>query len=124
MKISGQAEMLGKRNRREQVLDINSSEGSTSAEESASKFQARFRQHFEASFDPLDGFGQPPSKESAIDSKSDGMESEWEGISDEDQVKAQIIQYQGPDISKPDISSDEFKTFMVRFAPFTFRLFE
>lgn len=109
------AQMLGKRKRREQFFAIESDERLTLDAKESSQLQALFRQHFETSFEPLDEICYASSKQEAVDAESDVTESEWEGISDEEQGKTQIIEFHGSQISKTNISRDEFKTFMVRF---------
>lgn len=113
--MSETGQMLGKRKRREQFFAIESDERLTLEGKESSQLQALFRQHFETSFEPLDEICYASSKQEAVDAESDVTESEWEGISDEEQVKTQIIEFHGSQISKMNISRDELKTFMVRF---------
>lgn len=107
--------MLGKRKRRGQVVAIESDKRLKLDGKESSNLQTLFRQHFEASFEPLDELCLAPSKQEASEAQSDVTESEWEGISDEEQVKTQIIEFHGSEMSKTNISRDELKTFMVRF---------
>lgn len=107
--------MPGKRKSRGQVLATNSDEKLKLDGKEPRKFQSLFRQHFEASFEPLDELCLASSKPKAIEAQSDDTESEWEGISDERPVKTQIIEFHGSEMSKTNISRDELKTFMVRF---------
>lgn len=115
VQMSEIAQMLGKRKRREQVFAIESDERLTLDAKESSQLQALFRQHFETSFEPLDEICYASGKQEVVDAESDVTESEWEGISDEEQVKTQIIEFHGSQISKTNTSRDEFKTFMVRF---------
>lgn len=104
-------EMLGKRKSRKDLFDSND-QGSTSEAEHS---QALFRQHFEASFKPLESVRQPTISHEIARSHftEDKVESDWEGISDEDHVKAQVVAYQNLDDLKPSVGTDEFKSFMV-----------
>lgn len=104
--------MLGKRKRRGQILATESDEGLNSDEKEPSELQALLRQHFEASFEPLDKCCLSLSKQEAK-IQPDVTESEWEGISDEEQIKTQVIELHGPEMSRTNISKDELKTFMV-----------
>lgn len=113
--MSETTRMLGKRKRRRQILATESEQRLNLVGKEPSKLQALFRQHFETSFEPLDKFCLSSSKQDAIEVQPDVTESEWEGISDEEQVKTQIVEFRGTEMSKTDISRDELKTFMVRF---------
>lgn len=109
-------QMMGKRKSRKQVFDLNDDDdqGSTSEDQHSHRLQARFRQHFEASFQPLEKVRQPAIRHDIVESRptDEGVESDWEGIVDEEQVKAQIVMYQDPHNSKPR-TGNEFKNFMV-----------
>lgn len=107
---------LGKR-KRKQVSSLTSILDSTLEEEQSDKLQAHFRQHFEASFQPLiDLHQQRSGKPKAKEEDDDNNESEWDGIPDEEQIEAQVIQYQDSIGSNPSLPSDEFRSFMVRYA--------
>ena len=103
----------GKRKRRNQVFVSNDDKGSTSEDEHA--LRALFRQHFEASFKPLESVPPPAITYEVTESPptEKEIESDWEGISDEEQVKAQVVMYQDPHNLKPSAGNDEFKSFMV-----------
>lgn len=105
-------QMLGKRKRRAQLFDLSDNKGSTSEEEDSHRLQALFRQHFEASFKPLESAA---IRHEAVGSRptEDEVESDWEGIPDEEQVKAQVVMYEDPHNLKPSTGNDEFKSFMV-----------
>lgn len=107
--------MLGKRKHRGQILATESDNRLDLDGKEPSQVQALFRQHFETTFEPLEKFCLSSSNQEAIEVQPDVMESEWEGISDEEQVKTQIIEFHGSEMSKTNISKDELKTFMVRF---------
>lgn len=113
--MSQQPQTIGKRKSRDQITNLNSNTSSMSDEEHSSKLQALFRQHFEASFKPLDGICQPTGNHETVEYQQteDGVESDWEGISDEDRVEAHVIQHQSSQTLKPAIPHDEYKSFMV-----------
>lgn len=69
--------MLGKRKRRGQVVAIESDERLKLDGKESSNLQTLFRQHFEASFEPLDELCLAPSKQEASEAQSDVTESEW-----------------------------------------------
>lgn len=105
-------QILGKRKRRAQVFDSSDDKGSTSEGEHSHRLQALFRQHFEASFKPLEN---PAIRHETVGSRptEDEVESDWEGIPDEEQVKVQVVMYEDPHNLKPSTGNDEFKIFMV-----------
>ena len=107
-------EMLGKRKSRKDLFDSND-KGSTSEAEHLQNSQALFRQHFEASFKPLESVHQSTISHEIARSHftEDQVESDWEGISDEEHVEAQVVAYQNLDDLKPSVGTDEFKSFMV-----------
>lgn len=108
-------QILGKRKCRNQVFVSNDDKGSTSEDEHSHRLRALFRQHFEASFKPLESVPPPAITHEVTESRptENEIESDWEGISDEEQVKAQVIMYQDPHNLKPSAGNDEFKSFMV-----------
>ena len=109
---------LGKRKRRDQVLDIEINHQPIPGD-NQSKVQTFFQQHFESIFEPLPGSVTSPSLvhsiEHSIETKqSDGeLESDWNGFSDHDEECAETVLCTSSAPSKTDISKDEFKTFMV-----------
>lgn len=106
---------LGKRKRRDQLTDLESSPESTVEDESAN-LQAFFQQHFESTFEPLPGsFARPPLIPNCHTKTSDEEpETEWDGFSEHGEEYAETIQYATSAPSKADVSKDEFRTFMVR----------
>ena len=108
-------EMLGKRKRRKSLFNSNDDKGSISEDEHSHNLQALFRQHFEASFKPLESVCQSAISHEVAGSRptEDKVESDWEGISDEEHAEAQVVAYQNPDNLKPSLGTDEFKSFMV-----------
>ena len=112
--MSQQPQILGKRKLRNRILDLNSETGSTLDEEDSKRLQAPFRQHFEASFKPLD-IRQTLDNHNNVECQrtEEEVESDWEGISDNDQVEAHVIRHQSSQTLKPAIPREEYKTFMV-----------
>ena len=112
------ASALGKRKRRDQIPDIEIDHQPT-PDDNHSNLQAFFRQHFESTFEPLPGSVTPPSLvhsiEHSIETKqSDGeLESDWNGFSDHAEECAETVLCTNSAPSNADISSDEFRTFMV-----------
>lgn len=109
------APTLGKRKRRDQFTDIESSRESSVEDESAS-LQALFQQHFESTFEPLPGsFGPPLSVPDLHTTMSDDeRETEWDGFSDHGEEHAETVHYATSVPSTADICKDEIRTFMVR----------
>ena len=106
---------LGKRKRRDQITDFESSPESGVDEESAN-LQALFQQHFESTFEPLPGsFARPPLLPNLHTETSDEEpETEWDGFSEHGEEYAETVHYATTVPSKADVSKDEFRTFMVR----------
>ena len=112
------ASALGKRKRRDQIPDVEI-DCQPTPDDNHSNLQAFFRQHFEATFEPLPGSVTPPSLVHSIEhsiepKQSDGdLESDWNGFSDHDEECAETVLCTSSTPSKADISRDEFRTFMV-----------
>lgn len=108
-------QLRGKRKRRDQFLNSDSDRGSVSDKEHSNKLQNFFRKHFEASFKPLNSIRQSPCNHERVELQQTQVEdeSDWEGISDADQVEASVTQHQSSQILKPVIPHDEYKIFMV-----------
>lgn len=108
-------QILGKRESGKEVFDLSDDQGSTSEAEHSHRLQALFRQHFEASFKPLESVRQPAIGHEVVESRptDDEAESDWEGILDEEQVEAQVVLHQDSHNLKPSVGNDEFKSFMV-----------
>ncbi|KAK3169271.1 hypothetical protein OEA41_008654 [Lepraria neglecta] len=110
------ASTLGKRKRRDELPDLDSNPGQRVHEDSSSELQNLFRQHFEAAFEPLEDL-KPlrANPENIVTASPDSdLESDWEGLSEEETERAEIVHYSNSHKSKADISKEEFKTFMVR----------
>ena len=109
------APALGKRKRRDQVTDLESSRESTVDEDSA-HLQALFRQHFESVFEPLPGSFARPFLVPVLHTKTsdEEPESEWDGFSDHGEEHAETVHYATSAPPKADVSKGEFRTFMVR----------
>ena len=109
------APILGKRKRRDQIID-NGNVLAHPADEDSSHVQALLRQHFESTFEPLP---EPLSHEPLIQNSytkapDDELESDWEGFSECEKEHAETVHYSTSAPSAADVSKDDFKTFMVR----------
>jgi hypothetical protein len=110
--------LLGKRKRRKELSDPDSPEGLELGNDHPDDVQARFREHFEAQFAPLDAPSPPGKQLEPVDSEcsDDESESDWEGISDDEAMPANIVEYQSVELRKNEMPRVEFKSFMVRSA--------
>ena len=108
------APALGKRKRRDQINNLETSRDST-ADEDSTNLQALFRQHFESTFEPLPSFA-PPKLVQDLDTKAsdEDLESDWDGFSEHGEEHTETVHYATSGPSKADVSKGEFKTFMVR----------
>ena len=117
------APTTGKRKRGEALADPSHDSESPLGECSSIKAQALFQQHYEARFLPLEDFGpqQNTANDIGPDTVSDDIESgsEWEGFSEGDEPRADVVQYTTSALSRVDIPKDELKTFMVRLESIT-----
>ena len=109
------ASALGKRKRRDRIIDAEVPHQST-ADENSADLQALFRQHFESKFEPLPSSvarsylvdkinTEPPDKE---------LESDWDGFSEDGEEPAETVHCAISAPFKADVSKAESKTFMVR----------
>lgn len=118
------APTLGKRKRRDQFTDPESSREYTVEADSAN-LQALFQQHFESTFEPLPGsFARPLSVPNLHTKTSDDeRETEWDGFSDHDEEDAETVHYATSLPSTADVSKNEIRTFMVRVQSLVFRYY-
>lgn len=114
-RMSNMTLLLGKRKRRADILEPTPNERTNVDQDNPDNLQALFRKHFEAQFAPLDKPSQPRKPLETIDSEiiHDEPESDWEGISNDGVISANIIEYQDPELRKEEIPPEEFKSFMV-----------
>jgi hypothetical protein len=110
------ATTLGKRKLRDAKATGNNiqddSDDSRSFELNA---QEIFRRHFEAQFKPLRQVEKPVKVlEEGLEDESE-EESEWDGISDPDEVAIQVVEHTDIQPRITSMSKDELKTFMVHF---------
>ena len=104
--------ILGKRKRRDRLEDVRKEDLRNS--DANHQVQALFQQHFEAKFRPLTGLPIPPQPTEKADSSTDNGGSDWEGLSDHDDVlKVQIVEHINSKTTEEDIPKDELRTFMV-----------
>lgn len=104
--------MLGKRKRREQI-GFRDSFKDTSADGTAAELQARFQEHFEAKFRPLEGLSFFSKDAHDEEPGMTLQESDWEGLSDKESThNPRIIEHQHLQAAETDIPKDEVKAFM------------
>ena len=105
--------MLGKRKRRAQVGSRNSSTDTSADEIAAAELQARFQQHFEAKFRPLEGLSLSSKDAQDEEPRINFLEADWEGLPDEDFTHSpRVIEHQHLQAVETDIPKDEAKAFM------------
>ena len=97
--------------------DIGSVDQSCIADMEVSDLDTLFKKHFEAQFEPLSETSTLP-KTSAKDDEveedeSDTLSSEWEGLSDQDNQVAVLVQHHTALKGTAENTSHEYKTFMV-----------
>ena len=73
------------------------------------------RQYFEANFEPLPPLQLSGSTDVTLASQdaSTDDETDWEGLSDQDDGLAKVIDYSAAKEGESGLSRDEFKSFMV-----------
>jgi hypothetical protein len=95
-------------------LQRSSSEESGSSEIHA---QEIFRRHFEARFKPLPTVEKSVKVVEETPRKSSEEDSEWDGISDEEERGVQVVEHVDAQLQMTAMSKAELKAFMVRFLP-------
>ena len=113
------APMLGKRKRRDKILLSHKDDVSTRTNTSVSDVQALLRQHFEASYEPLESSEAPVTEFESCEAETLGSQlessSDWEGFEEEqDEAPAVVVHDSNWTTSKFKAPADELKTFMVR----------
>lgn len=109
------APLLGKRKRRLQLEDSSEELSAKELDPLEDDYSALFRQYFEANFEPLPTL-QLSGSSNVIDASKDAnadAQTDWEGLSDEDDGLAKVIDYSAPKHGESGLSRDEFKSFMV-----------
>ena len=104
---------LGKRKRRDQLNhdDISESSGTKAT---ISELRARFQEHFEAKFEPLERISFPSRDTQSSESRSEDSEPDWNGLSDvDDKEGPEIIQHHKVHSAEAEIPNGELKMFMV-----------
>ena len=114
---------LGKRKRREELIDEDVTPGQLLDKDTAGEMHNVLRRHFEAAFEPLAEHHALPAAATIIDSDSSEVESgsDWDGISEGQSDNAEIIDHAKSGLSKAEISKEEVKTFMVSAISIHFR---
>lgn len=102
---------LGKRKRRDEISSGDDSTN-TSADDTVADLQARFREHFEARFKPLEDISLPSAKLQQDVSPIEDDGSDWSGLSEfEDLEGPPVIQYVSHS-EESEIPKDELRSFM------------
>ena len=106
---------LGKRKRREELLDEDVTPGRLLNKDNASDFHNILRRHFEAAFEPLPDHQALPAATTKFDPEGSeaGSESDWDGISEGQSDSAEIINHAKSGLLKAEVPKEELKTFMV-----------
>ena len=106
---------LGKRRRREELIDEDATPGRLLNKEKASDFHDILRRHFEAAFEPLPDNQALPAATPKFDPEGSEAESEsdWDGISEGQSDSAEIINHVKSGLLKAEVPKEELKTFMV-----------
>ena len=109
------AHLLGKRKRRLQLEDGSEEESAKELDLQQDGYSTLFRQYFEANFEPLPIL-QPSGSSNVTDAvrnANNDDETDWEGLSDEGDGPAKVIEYSAPQHRESGLSRDDFKSFMV-----------
>lgn len=108
--------ILGKRKRRAHIEGSNQIQPSEQAVDHKHQLLQSMRQHFETRFEPLEPSDvvleqEPPIEEHGVSNVSD---TDWTGFSeDKEDDNALVVDYQGVEKTRPDVSREELKLFMV-----------
>lgn len=107
---------LGKRKRRSEVTEDEATPASAADEEASTKLQALLRKHFEAKFEPLPESRPLPVDDVGVvgDFSDESNVSEWEGLSDEGESHAEVVEHTTSIALRDEMSKEELKLFMVR----------
>lgn len=113
--------MVGKRKREYSVVNRDDATASSGSGQAAPSNAAQdvFRRYFEARFEPIEQPGQsPPTQELASDSSETGSsdaESEWDGLSGEDESDAgvEVVDYARADRADGPVDKKIRQAFMV-----------
>ena len=110
------APLLGKRKRRSAPVEVNNSAASSLAETDSQRLQELLRKNFEAAFEPLPNTEKAtiPTDQNNEQSADEEEEMVWEGISDTEEQKADIVQHVNSRSTKSVVSREELKMFMVQ----------
>lgn len=108
------ATTLGKRKRRDaKATGHNIQEDSDDPRSFELNAQEIFRRHFEAQFRPLRHVEKPAKVlEEGLEDES-GEESDWDGISDPDEMAIEVVEHTDIQPRLASMSKDELRTFMV-----------
>ena len=106
---------LGKRKRREELIDDDDTPRQLYDKDTASDMHNVLRRHFEAAFEPLADHHALAAATSKIDEDGSEVESEsdWGGISEGQSDSAEVVNHAKTSLLKAEVPKEELKTFMV-----------
>jgi hypothetical protein len=120
------ATMLGKRKRdtvrvskTEVGEQANECSAASDSESGLDELDAQeiFRRHFEAQYAPLAASPKKPKVIQQVSEDESEDATDWEGISDEEEEKVQVIEHTDAQPRMAAMSKEELKSFMVRDIP-------
>lgn len=105
---------LGKRKRREELNDPEDAELGSNGDDV--DLQTLLRQHFETKFRPLVPISLPAKTPTVTRSQSasEGEISDWDGLSEEENYKPEVIKLEASWTSSDDFPTEELRSFMVK----------
>ena len=108
---------LGKRKRRDELVEDDAAALKENvSQDTAGALHIILRQHFEATFEPLDDLHalSAAADRSEVDVSDSGLDSDWEGILEEQSEGAEVISHgKSGGTSNENVPREELKKFMV-----------
>lgn len=106
---------LEKRKRREELVEEDVTPKQLLDEDTTSEMHSFLRRHFEAAFEPLADHHILPAATTEIDADGSEIESgsDWDGISEGQSDRAEIIDHAKSSSLNAEVLKEELKTFMV-----------
>lgn len=108
--------MLGKRKRRDEVLDLDLDPQSAMKSEATDRLQALFRQHFETNFEPLNNLSPQLGDIEHVEAPTSDSESDsdWDGCSEGERNSVEVVHHSILPSSKAEVPKSELTAFMAR----------
>ena len=107
------APLLGKRKRRDKVVENAIDTRDIHQDGHADEMAARLRQHFEITFEPLEGIVTSKVANTEVSDLGGQSDAEWDGCSDGEQKAVQVVDHSTLP-SNTEIPKEELSSFMVR----------